>query len=168
MTNKRTSLEKYTSHTLFSKALRKGWCWICVRGELETEIDCYILTPSSSDYSNASSSFCWAAQLGSWRSKPSIWSWFSLRGHPISNCAWNSNSNCPELTVCLPRTPTTQAVCGTWLYNCLTSTCFLWAYASALNSTTSTSQGDIPISSTGCTCFLIDSSVEGQYATYLC
>ena len=25
----------------------------------------------------------------------------------------------------------TQAVCGTWLYNCLTTTCFLWAYASA-------------------------------------
>ena len=24
-----------------------------------------------------------------------------------------------------------QAVFGTWLYNCLTSTCFLWAYASA-------------------------------------
>ena len=46
----------------------------------------------------------------------------------------------------------TQAVCGTWLYNCLTSTCFLWAYASAPNSTTSTGQGVIPISSTGCTC----------------
>ena len=47
----------------------------------------------------------------------------------------------------------TQAVCGTWLYNCLTPTCFLLAYASAPNSTTSTGQGDIPISSTGCTCF---------------
>ena len=35
----------------------------------------------------------------------------------------------------------------------MTSTCFLWAYASAPNSTTSTGQGDIPISSTGCTCF---------------
>ena len=46
-----------------------------------------------------------------------------------------------------------QAVCGTWLYNCLTPTCFLWAYASSLNSTTSTGQGDIPISSTRCTCF---------------
>ena len=32
--------------------------------------------------------------------------------------------------LCLPRTPTnwlTQAVCSTWLYNCLTSTYFLWA-----------------------------------------
>ena len=29
--------EKYTSHTLFYKGLRKGWCWLCVRCELETE-----------------------------------------------------------------------------------------------------------------------------------
>ena len=46
-------------------------------------------------------------------------------------------------------------------------TCFLWAYPSAPNSTTSTGQGDIPISSTGCTCFLIDGSVKGQYVTVL-
>ena len=38
-------------------------------------------------------------------------------------------------------------------------------YASAPNSTTSTGQGDIPISSTGCTCFLIDGSVDSQYVT---
>ena len=44
------SLEKYTSHTLFSKWLRKGWCWLCVRGELEMGIDCHILTPGSSDH----------------------------------------------------------------------------------------------------------------------
>ena len=49
----------------------------------------------------------------------------------------------------------TQAVCSHWLYNCLNSTCFLWAYASAPNSTTSTGQGDIPISSTGCTYFAV-------------
>ena len=91
---------------------------------------------------------------GSWGPKPSVWSWFSLQ-HLISN----SNSNWPQLT---------QAVCVTWLYNCLTPTCFLWAYASAPNSTTSTGQGDIPISSTGCTgmCIsLIDRSVESQYVT---
>ena len=29
----------------------------------------------------------------------------------------------------------------------------------------STGQGDTPISSTGCTCFLIDGWVEGQYVT---
>ena len=117
------------------------------------ERDCHILTPSFSDYSSTSSSFCWAAQPGSWGPKPSVWRWFSNRGQ------LRLELNCLELQL-------TQAVCGTWLYNCLTSTCFLWAYASAPNSTTFTGQGDIPIPSTGCTCFLIDGSVEGQYVTH--
>ena len=64
-------LEKYTSHTLFSKGLWKGWCWLCVRGELEMERDCHILTPSSSDHSSSSSSFCWAAQLSVLRAQAS-------------------------------------------------------------------------------------------------
>ena len=65
-----------------------------------------------------------------------------------------------------------QTVCGTWLYNCLTYTFFLLAYASLPNSTTSKGQGDIPIFSTGCACFfftqvhlLVDGSFEGQYVT---
>ena len=76
--------------------------------------DFNILTPSSSDYISASFSFCWAAQPGVTEGcKPSVWSWFSL--------PWTAT-----------QTPTnwlqlTQAICGTWLYNCLTSTCFLWA-----------------------------------------
>ena len=36
---------------------RKGWCWLCVRGELETGTDCYILTTSSSDHSRTSFAF---------------------------------------------------------------------------------------------------------------
>ena len=72
-----------------------------------------------------------------WAALPwvAVWSWFSFCGHPISNCNWNwtgTDSNWP-----------TQAVCGTWLYNYYPSTCFLWAYASAPNSTTSTGHGDI-------------------------
>ena len=54
--------------------------------------------------------FGWAAQP--WITegpKPSVWSWFSLRWHPISN--WL-------------QLQLTQAICGTWLYNCLTLTCF--------------------------------------------
>ena len=41
--NERTNtlLYKNISLTLYS---RKGWCWLCVRGELETGTDCYILT----------------------------------------------------------------------------------------------------------------------------
>ena len=65
-----------------------------------------------------------------------------------SNCNWNSNWLTAWLTI---------AVCGTWLYNCPMSTCFLWAYASATITefNTSTGQGDIPIFSTGCTCFTV-------------
>ena len=37
--------------TLYS---RKGWCWLCVRGELEAGTDCYILTQSSSGHSSTS------------------------------------------------------------------------------------------------------------------
>ena len=71
-----------------------------------------------------------------------------------SNCNWDSNW-------------LTQAVCGTWLYNCLTSTCFLWACASAPNSTMSTGQGDIPISSTGCTCFHCSSAYLHRCISWL-
>ena len=129
-----------------SHFIRKGWCWLCVRGELETGTDCYILTQSSSDYSSTSFAF-WlgCSTVGHWGPKPSVCRWLSIR------------LLVPQLTPTATGTETelTQAVCGTWLYNCLTSTCFLWAYASAPNSTTSTVQGDIPISSTGCTCFVV-------------
>ena len=58
----------------------------------------------------------------------------------------------------------TRTVCGTGLYNCLTSTCFQWA--SHLHPIQPVhSQGYTLISSTGCTCSLIDSWVEGQYVT---
>ena len=55
--------------------------------------------------------FCWAVQPGSWGPKPSVWSWFSL---------------CGQLRLQL-KLQLTQTVCGTWLYNCLPTTCFLWA-----------------------------------------
>ena len=89
--------------------------------------------------------WCWiCAQLGVTEGrKPSISSWFSL-----PRTASRTPTNWPQLT---------QAVCGTWLYNCLTTTCF----------NPSTGQGDTPKSSTGCTCFLIDGWVEGQYVTLL-
>ena len=57
--NERTHffIKIYLSHFIW-----KGWCSLCVRGELETETDCYILNQSSSDHSSTSSSFCWATQ----------------------------------------------------------------------------------------------------------
>ena len=54
MTNGHSSLEKYTSHTLF-EMVAKG---LCVRGELDTEQNCIILIPSSSDNSSTSFSSC--------------------------------------------------------------------------------------------------------------
>ena len=73
----------------------------------------------------------------------------------------------------LPRTATqtptnwhqlTQTVCGTGLYKCLTTICFLWASQSYRIQPVH-GQGYILISSTGCACFLIDGWVEGQYVT---
>ena len=96
MTNEHAYLEKYTSHFILervAKVLQKGWCWLCVRGELETEqtATCWPHVPLF--YSSTSSSFCWAAQPGSWGPNPSVWSWLSLR-HLVLNCDWNSNCDC--------------------------------------------------------------------------
>ena len=124
-----------------------GWCWLCVRGELETGTDCHILTQSSSGHSSTSFAF--------WRGCSTVdhWGPKAIR-LPL---ALNSAS-CLQLIPTTTGTRTaslTQACCGTWLYNYSTSTSFLWAYASAPNSTPSIGQGDIPISSTGCTCFTV-------------
>ena len=129
--------------------IRKGWCWLCVRGELETGTDCYILTQSSSEHSSTSfSSWLGLLNRGHWGMQPlslQAGSQFGILSPTDSNCDWNwTDSNWVA-----------QVVCGTWLYNCLTYTCFLWAYACAPNSTTSTGQGVFPISSTGCTCFAV-------------
>ena len=140
MTNKHTSLEKYTSHTLF-KRVGKG---LYVRGELETEQTATYWPPVPLTIAALLSHSAGLLNRGSWGSKPSAVSWFSL-----------------------PRTPTnwhqlTWTVCGTGLYNFLTPTCFPWA--SQLHRIQSVhGQGYILISSTGCTCFLIDGWVKGQY-----
>ena len=108
--------------------------------------DCNILTPSSSDYSSTSFSFGWAAQPGA-PEGPS-----SLLG---------AGSHCLELQLELQLTDSNY---GTRLYNCLTSTCFPWA--SQLHRIQPVhGRGYILICSTGCTCFLIDGWVEGQYVT---
>ena len=72
--------------------------------------DCNVSTPSSSDYSSTSFSFCWAAQPGSWGPQALC----------LELVLTASNSNCNWLQL-------TQAICGTWLYNCFITTCFLWA-----------------------------------------
>ena len=78
---------------------------LCVRGQLETEQNCNILTPSSSVFSSTPFSFCCLLNRGPWG--PS-----SLLGLVLTA------SNCNNWL------QTTRTSCGTGLYNCLTPTCF--------------------------------------------
>ena len=107
MTNEYTSLEKSLSHTLFAKGLWKGWYWLCVRGELEPEQTATYWPPVPLTIALLPHS---AGLLNQGPESPS-----ALSG---------ADSHCLELQLELQLT---QAVCGTWLYNCLTLTCFLWA-----------------------------------------
>ncbi len=85
-----TFLYKYIPLTFYS---RKGWCFFCVRGELETETDCYILTQSFSDHSSTSFVFRLGCLTEShWGPKLSVWSWLS-RWHLV-----------PQLTPTAPGT----------------------------------------------------------------
>ena len=74
---------KNISLTLYS---RKGWCWLCVKDELETGTDCHILTQVLLTIASLLSA-CWlgCSTVGHWGPKPSVWSWFSLRWHSIFN-----------------------------------------------------------------------------------
>ena len=109
MTNEHTSLEKYTSHTLFSIGLRKGCYWLCVRGELETE-------QTATYWPQVPLTI--AALISH---STGLLNWGSLKATSPQSGA---GSHYLELQLELQLT---QAVCGTWLYNCLTFTCFLWA-----------------------------------------
>ena len=110
MTNEHTSLEKYTSHTLFervAKGLRKGYVW-----ELSWRLSrLQHNDPKFLCFSSTSFSFYWAAQSGVLRAQPSL-------GAGSHNSIL-SPTNWLQLT---------EPVCGTGLYICLTATCFLWAH----------------------------------------
>ena len=122
MTSENTSLEKYTSHTLFdmvAKGLWKGNVW-----EVSWWLnrDCNILTPSFSVFSSTSFSFCWAAQLGALRAQPSAESWFSLP-RPVTTdsklteppvapgyiIVWHPPASC-ESCICTQFNPSTVKV----------------------------------------------------------
>ena len=117
--NEWTNTLLYKNISLTALYSRKGWCFLlCVRGELETGTDGYILTPSSSDHSSTS--------FESWLGCSTVGHW-----EPQASRLFLTLASCPQQTPTATGTQLTQAVCCTWLYNCLTSTCFLWAYASA-------------------------------------
>ena len=137
-------IKKYTSHTLLSKGLRKGWCWLCVRGELETEqtatywpqvpLTIAALLPHSAGLLNRGPEG--PSPLSGADSHYGILSQ-TVTGTRIVT-ATRLNSACLELQL-------TQTVCGTWLY-------IVWRAPASCGRrictefNPSTGQGDIPIS----------------------
>ena len=95
--NERTNtlLYKDISLTLYS---RKGWCWLCVRGELETGTDCYILSQVFLIIA-ALPLHLGCSTVGHWGPK-------ALYLPLVLN-----STSCLRLT---------RPASGTWLYNCLT------------------------------------------------
>ena len=111
--NIRTSMNERThffikniSLTLYS---RKGWCWLCVRGELETGTDCYILTQAlltiAALLSHPGLGLLNCGSLRAQSSPSTAGSQFGISSPTDSNSNWLKPS-------------------VSWLYFCLTSTCF--------------------------------------------
>ena len=90
--NERTNTLLYKNISL-ALYTRKGWCWLCVWGELERGTDCYVLTPSSSDHSSTpSSSWLELLNRGSLRTaNPQSASWLhaGILSPIDSNSYWN-------------------------------------------------------------------------------
>ena len=79
--NERTNTLLYKniiSQTLFLK----GWCWLCVRDELETGTDCYIDPNFFYNHSSTSfSSWLGCSTVGHWGPKPPTQIFLSLSRH---------------------------------------------------------------------------------------
>ena len=131
----------------FSHFIRNGWKGLCVRGELETEQTATYWPQIPLSLAALLSRSAGLLNRGSWGPSP-LWelvlttvSYFQLDWLQL-----------------------TEHICGPGLYNCWTSTCFLWV--SHLHPIQPVhSQGYTLISSTGYTCSLIDGWVGGQYVT---
>ena len=131
MTNENTSLEKYTSHTLFERVPKTVVKGLCVRGELETEQTATYWPPVPLSLAALLSRFAGLLNRGSWEA--------SLLWEVVLTTA--------------SYLKLTEPVCGTGLYNCLTFSSLLWA--SHLHPIQPVhSQGYTLISSTGCTYYL--------------
>ena len=121
---------------------------LCVRGELETEQTATYWPPVPLSFAALLSRSAGLLNWGSWGSIALCW---------VLVLATASYLQLDWLQL-------TEPLCGPGLYNCLTSTCFLWV--SHLHPIQPVhSQGYTLISSTGCTCSSIDGWVEGQYDT---
>ena len=130
----------YLSHFI-RKGCKRVVKGLCVRGEFETEQTESYWHPLPLTIAALLFSFCWAAQPGVLRAL--------CRELVLTASICNSNFNCNWRQL-------TRTVCGTGLYNCLTPICFPWASQSHQIKPVH-AQGYVLISSTGYTCFLIDS-----------
>ena len=141
MTNEYTSFEKYTSHFI-RRGCERVMCERWVGDWTETATYWLPVPPSLAALLSHSAGLL---NRGPWGPNPLL----------------RTSSHCRELQ---QLTLIHWTSCRTGLYHCLTSTCFLWA--SHLHPIQPVhSQGYTLISSTGCTCSLIDGWVEGQYVT---
>ena len=146
---KHSSLEKYTSHTLF-EMVRKGYVW-----EVSWRQNCNILTPSSSGYCSTSFSSCGAAQLGALKAQLSAGSGShgfelqqltpncKLKNFPVAPgyiIVWHPPASC-ERHICTQFNPSTVKV-------------ILWYL-----------RPDAPVIYTGKFLIRVLGRVGGQYAT---
>ena len=140
MTKEHASLEKYTSHTLFEMVV-KG---LCVRCELESEQTATYWPPVP-------------LSLAAFLSRSAGCS----IGGPVGHSHLLGAGSFYSIVSPTNWLQLTEPVCRIELYNCLTSTWFLWA--PHLHSVQPVhSQGYTLLSSTGCTRSLINGWVEGQ------
>ena len=138
MTNKHTSLEKYTSHFI-----REGCERVMCERWVGDWTNCNVLTPGSFAFSSTSFSFCWAAQSGVLRAHSPLLDAGSLYSI-LSPTHWLQQ--------------TEPSVAPGYII------VFLWA--SHLHPIQPVhGQGYILMSSTGCSCFSIDGWVGGHYVT---
>ncbi len=92
---------------MVAKGLKKGCERVMCERWVGDWTNCNILTPTSFAFSSTSFSFCWFCSIGG---------------------SWGSIAICWVLVLSTASyLQLTEPVCGTGLYNCLTSTCFLWA-----------------------------------------
>ena len=104
MTNEHTFLEKYTAHTLFERVMCERWV-----GD-------------------------WTKTATFWPPVPlSLAALLSRSAGLLNQGSWGPIALCWVLVLStasyfqLTDSKLTELVCGSGLYNCLTSTCFLWA-----------------------------------------
>ena len=139
--NERTNILLYKDISLILYS-RKGWCFLCVWGELETGSDCYILTQSSSDHSSTSFvSWLGCLTVGHWGPQA-----LSLQADSHAGILSPTDSNCDWNWTAWLKPSVAPGYIIVWHppVSC-----------GHTHSTTSTGQGDIPTSSTGCTCFAV-------------